>query len=249
MVKGKVDVKKRINVLMDVWNNIIEYWEESGGSLSRSDVTRILMDAYNRESIKPLKGAANPADLYDKELASLYVVGRYGMGLEEQYPDIFDKIFREEIKYENVINIMSKEPLEIAREKIKVILGDVDDNTLSRILRLKLTEVFFNFSSKDELINLIKTALKIYPEKSKTIKNYIKFYIAFKIAEAISNGEVRDRISKEALKHALALEFKLEKKGLPDDSYIRMIAREVFNIPEKILNNILTARSLKHKKF
>ncbi|MEM2502115.1 MAG: DUF2192 domain-containing protein, partial [Acidilobaceae archaeon] len=137
MVKGKVDVKKRINVLMDVWNNIIEYWEESGGSLSRSDVTRILMDAYNRESIKPLKGAANPADLYDKELASLYVVGRYGMGLEEQYPDIFDKIFREEIKYENVINIMSKEPLEIAREKIKVILGDVDDNTLSRILRLK----------------------------------------------------------------------------------------------------------------
>ncbi|MEM0366487.1 MAG: DUF2192 domain-containing protein, partial [Acidilobaceae archaeon] len=87
------------------------------------------------------------------------------------------------------------------------------------------------------------------PEKSKTIKNYIKFYIAFKIAEAISNGEVRDRISKEALKHALALEFKLEKRGLPDDSYIRMIAREVFNIPEKILNNILTARSLKHKKF
>jgi hypothetical protein len=31
MVRGRVDVKRRINVLMDVWNKVVELWEETGG--------------------------------------------------------------------------------------------------------------------------------------------------------------------------------------------------------------------------
>jgi hypothetical protein len=30
MARGRVDVKRRINVLMDVWNKVIEMWEETG---------------------------------------------------------------------------------------------------------------------------------------------------------------------------------------------------------------------------
>lgn len=244
MPKGRVDTKKRINVLMDVWNKIIEVWEESGGTLTRGDVVKILKDAYDRESIRPLKGIANPADLYDKELSSLYVVGKYGMGLDEQYPELFDKIFHEEVKFESVINIILKEPLDKAVEKVKVILGDVSDNTLARILRLKMTEVFFGFTGREDFVNLVRILSKAFPSKAKTIENYTRFYIAFKVAEAIARGEVKDRISKEALKHAMALELGLsDKRKLPDDSYISRIAEEVFGVPRRSLSEILSVTS------
>lgn len=246
-MKKVVDVKKRISVLMDVWKDVIEAWESSGGSLTRSQVVKMLSDAYERESLKPLKGASNPSDLFDKEMASLYAVGKYGMGLEEAYPELFDAIFGEEIKYENVAEIMVKELPERAREKVKVLVGEVDDNLLSRIFRLRLTEVFFGFRDKESLLELIKASSKIFPERERAIKNYMKFYIAFSVAEAISKRDVRDKIGKEVLKQALALELGLERRLLPDDDYIRIIATEVFNVPQKILSNILSQRARKIK--
>ncbi|MDM7274978.1 MAG: DUF2192 domain-containing protein [Thermoprotei archaeon] len=248
MVKGRVDVKRRLNVLMEAWNKVIEAWEDSGGNIVRGDVVKILESVYAKESIKPIKGASDPADLYDKELASLYVVGKHGMGLEDQFPELFDTVFHDEVKYESVINVVLSELPERAREKVKAIIGSIDDNTLARILRLKLTEVFFGFSSSEDMAKLLKTMLNIYPNKAKTIKNYAKFYIAFKVAESISKGEIRDRISKEALKHALALNIGLDKKKLPDDSYIRKIAVEVFNVPDKVLTNILSV-TRKERKY
>jgi hypothetical protein len=242
MARGRVDVKRRINVLMDVWNKVIEMWEETGGVLSRGDVVKILKDVYEKESIKPLKGASNPSDLYDKELISLYVVGKHGMGLEEQYPELFDRIFGDEVKFESAIDIALREPIDRAAEKIKTILGDLSDNTLARILRLKMTEVFFGFSGNESFVNIVKVLSKAFPTKTRTVENYTRFYIAFKVAEAIAKGKVRDKISKEALKHALALEIGLsDKRKLPDDSYISRIAVEVFNVPQRSLMGILSA--------
>ncbi|MCX8165494.1 MAG: DUF2192 domain-containing protein [Acidilobaceae archaeon] len=248
MRKGVVDVKRRVSVLVDVWHKLLEMWEESGGALVRGDAVKLLSDVYEKESIKPLRGIMNPADIYDKELASLYVVGKHGMGLEESYPELFDKIFTEEVKYENAINIMMREPPERAREKLKVMLGEIDDNTISRIFRLKLTEVFFGFDSKSKLLELIKVALKVFPEKERVIKNYMKFYIAFSVAEAISKKEVKDKIEKEVLKQSLALELKLEKKMLPDDDYVRTIALEVFQVSPKTLDMILVKKRVRRGK-
>lgn len=241
MARGRVDVKRRVNVLMDVWNKVIELWEESGGSLDRGDVIRILRDVYERESIKPLKGASNPADLYDKELTSLYVVGKYGMGLDEQYPELFDKIFRDEVKFESVVEVIHRESPERAAEKVKAILGDVSDNMLARILRLEMTKTFFGFTQREGFASLVKVLAKAFPDRVKTLENYARFYIAFRVAEAIAKGEVRDRIGKEALKHATALELGLpDKRRLPDDKYISMIAEEVFGVPRRSLAEILS---------
>jgi hypothetical protein len=203
---------------------------------------KILKDVYERESIKPLKGASNPSDLYDKELISLYVVGKHGMGLEEQYPELFDRVFGDEVKFESAIDVALREPFDRAAEKIKTILGDISDNTLARILRLKMTEVFFGFTGNESFVNVIKVFSKAFPAKTKTLENYTRFYIAFKVAEAIAKGEVRDKISKEALKHALALEIGLnDKRKLPDDNYVSKIAVEVFNVPQRSLAGILSA--------
>ncbi|MEM4511832.1 MAG: DUF2192 domain-containing protein [Acidilobaceae archaeon] len=244
-----VDVKTRINILMDVWQKIIEMWEESGGALTRHDIARVLSEVYKREKIAPIKGASNPQDIYDKELSSLYVVGRYGMGLEEEYSELFDKIFVEEYKYENAISIILSEPPERARERVRILLGgSPDDNTLARILRLKMVQVYFGFDRDETFLQLLKKLREVFPDKEKVASNYAKFYVAFKIAEAISRGEIKDKITKEAAKRALALELGLSKKRMPDDDYIRIIAMEVFKASPKHLQNLLGAPKARREK-
>ncbi len=238
MVEKSRDVQRRLATLMDLWNEIIALWEQ-GKRLSREDVVRMLRDAYTREGLSPLRGASLPEDIYDKEMASLYVVGKHGMGLENMYPDLFDEIFHNEIKYEKAIAALLTEDPETARVKIGALLGTLDDNTIARTLRLKFTEVYFGFADEESLVNLIKALIRAFPEKERIAVKYARFYIAFKIASAIYRGDVRNRITKEALKQATALSLDGLQGVIPDDNYIYKIATEVFNVKPSRLRGIL----------
>jgi len=241
MARAGVSVKRRIAVLMDVWRDLIDEWER-GGHLSRSRVVDMLRSTYEREGISPLKGAANPPDLYEKEMASLYVVGKHGMGLEREYPELFDSVFSDEIRFEQAIEVLLSEEPDRARMKVQALLGgSIDDNIVARMLRLKLTEVYFGFSNPDSFKLLLKRFTEAFPEHRRVASKYARFYIAFRVADAIQKGEVRDRITKEALKQALALELSWLDKILPDDSYIRKIAEEVFHLPRRILDPVLSS--------
>jgi len=248
MVKKSRDVQRRLSLLMDLWNEIISKWE-SGEELTRERVVRMLREAYAQERMSPLRGASLPEDIYDKEMASLYVVGKYGMGLEELYPKLFDELFPNEIRYEKAAEILLTEPPEQARDKILVLLGGrLDDNTIARMFRLKFTEVYFGFASEDSLIQLLKAFVKAFPEKEKLAVKYARFYTAFKVASAIYRGEVRDRITKEALKQATALSFSEFQGAIPDDKYIGKIASEVFGVRQGVLNHILRGRERARKR-
>ncbi len=240
-MKGSSDLKRRLSTLVDLWNEIITMWD-SGKKVDREKVVDMLKEAYNREKLSPLRGASVPEDLYERELISLYVVGRYGMGLDQQYPELFDALFPDFIRYEEAIRILLTEDPETARDRIKLLLGGLDDNTVARMLRVKMTEAYFGFSDHRALINLIKSLMKAFPEKERLAVKYTRFYIAFRVAEAIASGEVRDRISKEALKQALALETGIERGAIPDDRYIEKIAVEVFKVPRKVLGGILLVK-------
>jgi len=247
MVGKSKDVQRRLSVLMDLWNKIIDKWE-NGEKLSRKKVIELLKNAYGEEKLSPLRGASEPQDIYDKELASLYVVGKYGMGLEELYPSLFDEIFPNEIRYDKAINILLTEPPETARDKILALMGGrLDDNTVARIFRLKFTEIYFGFSDESGLARLLKTFVKAFPEKEKITVKYARFYIAFKVAAMIYRGEVRDRITKEALKQATALAFSELQGAIPDDSYIEKIATGVFGVRRNFLRNLLGGRKGKRK--
>ena len=247
MVGKSRDVQRRLALLMDLWNDILEKWE-SGEKLTRERVVDMLREAYSKEKISPLRGASIPEDLYDKEMASLYVVGKYGMGLEEIYPKLFDEIFKNEIKYDRAINILLTEDPETARDKVSVILGGrLDDNTIARMFRLKFTEVYFGFSDEESLVNLLKAFAKAFPEKERIAAKYARFYIAFKVAASIYRGDVRDRITKEALKQASALSFSDFQGSIPDDSYIEKIAVGVFGVRRNYIRGILGGtRKKKH---
>ncbi len=233
------DDNKRVQILMDIWNKIIDLWE-SGKTLTRGEVIKMLKESYKEADLVPIKGASNPPDLFDKELASLYIIGKCGMGLDTQYPEIFDNIFVREERYERAIEILLAEPSGKAREKIVALLGGkIDDNEIARMLRLKLTQVYFGFVNEDSLLDLLKALIRTFPELEKLVSKYIRFYIALKVARAIALGEIKDRVTKEALKQATALKMSWLRGIIPDDNYIAIIAKDLFKVPKKTLRNTL----------
>ena len=231
------DVEYRLEVLRDLWARILEVWE-SRGSLSRDEVVSMLRGAYDKAGLEPIRGKAVPEDLYDKEMASLYVVGKHGMGLDSQYPELFDEVFHREVRYEAAARTLLGEPPERARVKVESLLGSISDNELARMLRLKMTEVYFGFADERELIDLIKAVAKAFPDRERIAVKYARFYTALMLARSISRGEVRSRIYKEAYKQAAAVKLGLHGV-LPDDEYIADIARAVFGVPERVLRSAL----------
>ncbi len=232
------DVKQRIELLTSIWDRVLKEWDR--GSLTRGRVRDLLKEAYEKREITPLKGASNPPDLYDKELASLYVIGKYGLGLDEEYPELFDKIFSDEIRYEKAVEVLLTMDPGSARDRIVFLLGGkMDDNVIARMFRLELAKTYFGYSSTSRIEAALKAFAKAFPEKEKTVSKYARFYIAFQVASGISRGSIKDRLTKEAVKQALALELQPLKGVIPDDKYIAVIATEVFRIPKKYLLNML----------
>lgn len=236
-VKGSRNpYKRKINTLVDLWTKIIEHYSEGG--VNRKEIEKLLRKYYEEKRITPFKGRATPDDLYDKELTSLYVVGKYGLGLDKEYREIFDTLFYHEETYERIIELLLRKERG-ARELILNLLGgSLEPNTLARILRVMFTMVILGFRKEEEFYRLLRMFANYFPEHKDTIRKYAKFYIAFRVAEAIAKGKVKNKVSKEALKQSLALRIGFEKT-IPDDKYIYTIAREVFKVPQKTLKSAL----------
>jgi hypothetical protein len=244
------DVRKRLQVLMDLWLKIISLWE-SGKRPSREEVVEMLKEAYEKANLEPLRGASTPPDLFDKEMASLYVVGKYGMGLDRQYPEVFDSIFSREVRYEEALSIIVKRAdvkEEDLENLLKAVLGSLTDNDIARMLRVKLTQVYFGFADERELVRILKTIYEKLPSKRKLAVKYIRFFIAFKVASAIARGKVRNKIVKEIVKQASALNFSNIHGVLPDDSYIATIAREVFDVGDRLIRSTLSPEKSSSKR-
>ncbi len=248
MSRNPKDVQRRLNLLFDLWNEILNWWD-SGRQVTRDDVVELIKREYERERISPLRGASLPEDIFDKEMASLYVVGKYGMGLDDQYPELFDSVFYTETKYDKIAEILLSSPPEEARDKVLALVGgQLTDNIIARILRIRFTMIYFGFADESSLRALGEALARAFPEKEKIVAKYIRFYIAFKVASGIYRGEVRDRLTKEAMKQGSALLFDRFQGTIPDDRYIRKIAQEVFHVPRRILDNILSEKGQSRRR-
>ncbi len=231
--------KRRIQLAINLLSEMIK----RGELIDRSKAVELLRKTYERYKLKPLKGKATPQDIYDKEMSSLYVIGKYGLGLHEEYPGLFNKIFYLERIYEEVIDRILQGDYESARNILKGASpsGVIDSNTLARMLRVEFTKAVLGFTDEERFSRILKETMKAFPEEEKTIRNYVRFYIAFKIAEGIYRGEIRNRAYKEAYKRALALRLGFPQ-STPSDEYVAIIAKEVFNIPDKIIEKTLSIK-------
>ncbi len=232
--KARESMRNRINAAMEALSRILR-----DKITDRERAAKILEETYRKRAIQPLRGKAWPSDIWDKEMATLYVIGKYALMLNEENPELFHKLFNYEETLEEAANTILEKSPEDARKIVLFLLGgQIDDNTIARLLRVLTTKVVTGFENEDKLIKLLQLLPKVFPEQEQTVRKYARFYIALRIAQSIAMREIRSRIAKEAFKQALAARIGLPKI-MPDDEYIAFIATNVFEVPRKKLARIL----------
>ncbi|MEM4575954.1 MAG: DUF2192 domain-containing protein [Candidatus Nezhaarchaeales archaeon] len=207
----------------------------AGSIVTRSETVERLSEAYRKRGIGPIRGWTSK-NLYDKELAMVYIVGKYGLGIEIDEHQTLSQIFSLEIKCEKILQklLNGSKPSDAIRE----VAGDVSKNTIFRVLRLLLTAVVLGFEDEEKLLKIHKALAEEFKEYERGFRSFIKFYIALRIAEKIALRKVKSRNEKEALKLSMCLRTKAERMA-PSDELISLIAKEVFGVPKRIVERVL----------
>lgn len=232
-----MDVKrKRLKILVDVWGEIMS---RAGGSITRAEVVEILRERYKKDGVEPVRGAANPSDIYERDLIALYIVGVEGLGIASELPKHVLDIFEQERRYVEAADLVLRGGGEDVRGKLIEILGSQPDSSaISKIFRVELLRYYYGFKEVDDMPKIIEVLSRAFPEEERTFKRLSKFYIAVKVAEAIIRGEARDWTTKEAIKQAIAVKLG-SPRALPDDSYIAKIMHTVFGVKASKYSKIL----------
>lgn len=221
--------KERVKAITEIWSLITQNWE----SISRDDLIEIVKNTYLQQNIKPFRGF-NANNLYEKELISVYVIGKHGLGLFEENKDIFNKLFNKEQEYESVAKLVLDNKIEEAFVK-----SNNNKDILARALRTVFTETVFSFETEDKMYKCLRNLDKSDKDEIKhTAKSFSRFYTAFKLAEGIAERTIKDRLTYIATKKAIAISIGIDYP-LPKVNYVSLIAKEVFNINKKTLTKIL----------
>lgn len=221
--------KPKVKTLTDIWSVISQNPEV----YDRERVKSLLEERYKEENIRPFRGF-NANDVYDKEMSSLYVIGKYGLGMDQEIPDLFSKVFYAERNYEEIERIIRKGSPE---EAFKA--AERSKDSLARSLRLLFTMVVFSLAKEEELIaDLRNLFLSEIDEIKHTAKSFARFYTAFKLAELIAEGEIKDKYSFIASKKAMAIQIGIDYP-LPREDYVALISSNVFKVRERTLNRAL----------
>ncbi|MCD6429048.1 MAG: DUF2192 domain-containing protein [Desulfurococcales archaeon] len=225
--------RKRVKAYVDALGELLMNNEPS-----RELAINLVRKALERENVEPLRGASKPDDIYEKELISLYIIGNRGLGIKDEYKDLFEKVFHKEIKYDRIVQVLlsSNSPAR-AREAILEILPELSEVDVAKILRYALTLYYLDFEKAELVIDVIRKLRDAFPEHEDTIRRFTKFFIAVKLADEISSGGIRNRVEKEIRKQLLSIKTGIEK-STPSDDYVVKVAKVVFNIPSKTLENI-----------
>jgi len=171
--------RERMKILTDLWGHILNEWE----SLTRDSLLSLVQEYYEKNEIRPFRGFKS-TNLYEKELITLYVVGKEGLGLYEDYRQVFEKLLPNEEKYNQVAKIIFEKGAEEA-----YLEAGSDKDVLARALRLIFTEVIFSFSDEAKLIQSLRILHSSTNDAIKhTAKSFSRFYTAFRLAESIAKA-------------------------------------------------------------
>lgn len=220
--------RKRVSTCINIWSELL-----NNEIKDRGEAVKLLKYYYESNNVEPLRGKTK-IDIFDKEMITLYVVGKYGLGLDpKEYKDVYEKIFYKELKFEEAYYRILKG--ENSVQVLMELFNTADENTVFRVIRLSFTAVILGFDSEENLINLLNKIADEMPHLRHRINGFIKFYIAFKVAEKVVSGEIKNRIEKEALKHSLCVKFNAIKNA-PPDTLIKEIAINVLKGEEYKVN-------------
>lgn len=213
-----------------------------GSIEDRESAVKRLEELYNASGIEPIRGWTK-INIFDKEMCTAYVIAKYGLGLSpDEYPDLYKRIFSLEERAERAAERLKRgEGLESIEEEF----GSIDENIVFRIARLAATSTLLGFQSEDELVRLLNRLEELLPNLSHKINGFKRFYIAFRVAQAIASRDVKNRLEKETLKHALSMKFNAIRV-VPSDEFVREILVNVLRVDEdRYLKNILSVKEEK----
>ena len=233
MLRYKNPNKHRIEACIEVWGLIA-----NGKIKSREELVKALKEAYDNHGIEPFRGISK-IDLYDKEIATLYIIGKYGLNIYDEVKGKVGAIFKPEELYDKAV----KAVLEGVNPKqaLQELFEKVDSQVFFRILRFAVTLNLLGYLDDDKLRLVISEMFKSFPEFSERYRSFIRFYVTLKLCELIALGKVRNRIEKEILKHTLCLKFNAPK-ATPSDKLLFDVAVNVFALKRSILENILSKK-------
>ncbi|RLE66287.1 MAG: hypothetical protein DRJ38_02120 [Thermoprotei archaeon] len=223
--------RRRIEACTYIWSVLLKKTFKE-----RKQVVTFLEKVYKQYNIEPIRGKTK-IEIFDKEMATLYLVGKYGLGFNpHDYGDIFNNIFTVELKSERTADIILSggDP----EQAIKENMGDIDENLVFRVIRLIFTASLLGFRDEKDLVKLLEKLEERFPQYGKRFLRFKKFYIAFRIAEGVAIGKIRNRLEKEALKHALCIKLNATRAA-PSDSLVREIAVNVLKADEAEVNDAL----------
>ncbi len=229
----------RTEICIELWSLLLD-----GTIKSRDEARALLKQYYDERQLEPFRGKSK-IDLYDKELITLYIIGKYGLGIHEDARDVIRRIFPLERKCERAYRMIleGRNPREVMLE----IFGTLDSSLLFRVLRFAVTLTLLGFEKESNLVKVLHAVANSFPEYSSRFPLFARFYVALKLSEAIALGKVRNNLEKEALKHAICMKLGFSKCA-PSDSMVYDVAKNVYKVREGTLMRVLSLKKVEEKQ-
>jgi len=208
---------------------------------SRSALVAELQEVYREKGVEPLRGLSKEG-IYDKEIATVYLVGIYGAGVlaAGDYDDIFyieNRAVEAVEIIRNVGEVLPAELKEALERKTEEVKGKSAEDRVFRVLRLVFTGAVLGYYPEILLTKALKIYETAYPQLSERLVNYAAFYSAYKIAEDIALGRIRSAENLKIMKYTYCLRMGFQKCK-PSDRLIAEVAHHIYKVDKSLLSKL-----------
>ncbi|MEM0026527.1 MAG: DUF2192 domain-containing protein [Ignisphaera sp.] len=236
--------RKRVEAITTAWSIIV-----SKPAKRREEAIDILKSVYSSMGVEPIRGSSSPPDLYDKEMASLYIIGKWGLGIDKELDDeTLKSLFSTEMVFETMMKTLS---ITTSREGFCEAMGDLcsrlSDSFIARFLRFVFTLYYFGFAKFEDLAMIMRKLYNFFEPLQETVRRFAKFVIAYEVGSRIASGQIKSQMDINMSKNIIALEIGIPK-AIPSTSYIIEVSKHFFTLPDNIVKNILISNSKKEQK-
>ncbi|NPA24119.1 MAG: DUF2192 domain-containing protein [Crenarchaeota archaeon] len=233
--------KDRVEVAIDLWDKVLR-----GQIVNRAQLEEELYSEYKKRGIEPFRGFSK-IKIYDKEIATVFVVGKYGLGLDDDIIESTKHIFTVEYRCDRAYRLLRKHDFNVRenpdlKDTIRELINAPDlgyglEDRVFRMMRYVFTGTILTFFPEEEFVNTYKALQEIFPELKDVLIRYVKFYVAFKIAEGIVLGQISDPSERKIYKYVFCVKLNVQRCA-PPDKLIREVALRVYKVPKRTLDRL-----------
>ncbi|WP_243678099.1 DUF2192 domain-containing protein [Vulcanisaeta distributa] len=176
--------KGRIEAATEIWSKIMRN-EVS----TRNQLEELVYIVYKQKGIEPFRGLSK-VRIYDKEIATIYIIGKYGLGLlDGELTNAFKNIFNVEIACDEIYSFLKARNFQLNdNNDTEQFRKMVDNEALGgpkteergfRLLRYVFTGTIMRFFPPEEdFVGTYKALSTAFPDLASKFMRYVRFYVA-----------------------------------------------------------------------